>query len=169
MDKLYAPWRSSYVTDVNRKKSRTLEEKDCVFCTAFKSDEDAKYFILKRANAVVVILNLYPYAGGHIMVLPVAHHGELFELDQATRAELLEEVNNAIEILKKAISPHGFNVGINVGTAGGGGIPSHLHVHVLPRWNGDTNFMPLLSDTRPVSCSLEEIYQILVPFFKMIK
>jgi ATP adenylyltransferase len=165
MDKIYAPWRQSYVTNIHEKESRTSDKKTCVFCAALAENADEKHFILKRGVSVFTMLNLYPYAGGHVMVLPNEHHGELFELGVAVRAEVIEEVNFAIEAIKKAISPHGFNMGLNIGKAGGGGIPSHFHMHVLPRWNGDTNFMPLLSNTRPVSCSMLEIYQTLLPFF----
>lgn len=165
MDRIYAPWRQSYVTKVHEKEKRTTDQATCVFCTALADNQDEKHFILKRCSSVFLMLNLYPYAAGHIMVLPNQHHGELFELTQEVRQELIEEVNFAIEALKKSIKPEGFNVGLNIGNAGGGGIPSHLHMHVLPRWNGDTNFMPLLSNTRPISCSMIEIYQTILPFF----
>ncbi|PCI74303.1 HIT family hydrolase [Candidatus Dependentiae bacterium] len=165
MDKIYAPWRQSYVEDIDTKTSRFSESTKCVFCVAFKGKNDAKSFILRRTESTVTMLNLYPYIGGHLMVLPYEHKGELFELTQEVRAVIMEEVNFALEALKKSINPHGFNVGLNLGDAGGGGIPSHLHMHVLPRWHGDTNFMPILSNTKPVSCSLESIYEKLSPYF----
>lgn len=166
MDKIYAPWRSNYVQNVNTDGSRERSEDHCVFCAAVKANDDVKHVILKRGKRVFTIMNLYPYSAGHVMILPYEHHGELFQLDVETRAELMEEMNSAIESLKKVIKPHGFNTGLNIGQAGGGGIPSHLHLHVLPRWNGDTNFMPLLSNTRPISCSMQEIYELLLPYFK---
>ncbi|MBL4587818.1 HIT domain-containing protein [Candidatus Babeliales bacterium] len=165
MDKIYAPWRQSYIENIDKKNNGSLDVKECVFCVAFQEKDNAKSFILKRTELTVTMLNVYPYIGGHLMVLPYEHKGELFELTGEVRAAIMEEVNFSIEALKKSINPHGFNVGLNLGDAGGGGIPSHLHMHVLPRWHGDTNFMPLLSNTKPVSCSIENIYEQLLPFF----
>jgi ATP adenylyltransferase len=158
VEKIYAPWREKYVTQ--------KLENGCVFCHQLKQNDDEKYFILKRFKHTFVIINLYPYNGGHLMVFPTAHKSTFDQCTQEERIELIETVNKCIVILQKELSPQGFNVGVNIGDAGGGGIPSHLHFHILPRWKGDTNFLPLLSDTKHVSVDLVKLYKRLKPHFK---
>ena len=170
MKKIYAPWRAKYITGTVQKPSgdRTRTEKECVFCQQLKENNDENYFILKRHDHAYVMMNRYPYNGGHLMVLPIAHKGELDECTAQERAEIMELVNSSIVILKKELSPQGFNIGMNSGTAGGGGLPSHLHIHVLPRWESDTNFMPLLCETKPISVDLKETYNQLKRAFELI-
>jgi ATP adenylyltransferase len=157
MKKLYSPWREKYITDG--------EKRPCVFCKQLEENDDDKNFIIKRYKNSFVMFNLYPYNGGHLMVLPLAHHGTLDECTKETRAEIMEVVNESINILKRVLKPEGLNIGMNIGKAGGGGIPSHLHFHILPRWSGDTNFLPLLSETKSISVDLVKLYKKLKPEF----
>lgn len=161
MEKIYSPWREKYIIN-------TSSNGDCVFCHQHAQNNDEKYFILKRFPKTFVIINLYPYNGGHLMVLPVAHKATLEECTQDERAELMEGVTKSITILQQELNPDGFNIGINIGKAGGGGLPSHVHIHILPRWNGDTNFLPLLCETKQVSVDLVALYKKLKKAFDKI-
>lgn len=162
MKKLYAPWRSSYVTD---REHKTSKEKSCVFCEKAKSLSDDKEYIIKRYPYCFVMLNTYPYNAGHVMIIPNKHVKDLTELSSEERIELMHALSETVTILNKTLTPDGINIGINLGKAAGAGIPKHLHIHVLPRWEGDTNFMPLLAETKQVSMDLNEIYQILKKAF----
>lgn len=169
MKKLYAPWRTSYINaSKDKTDNKENNKKNCPFCDAFSQDNthDAKNYILYRGKQSVIMLNKYPYNSGHMMILPVSHHGELAELTPENRAELIELVSLSSEILKNVLRAEGINTGINTGIAGGGGLPGHLHVHVLPRWQGDTNFLPILGDTKIISTDMEEIYELLREAFK---
>lgn len=170
MKKIYAPWREKYITGTVHKPNgdRPKGESDCVFCQQLKENNDEKYFILKRYTHSYVMMNRYPYNGGHLMILPIAHKGELDECTPEERSEMMELISTCITILKQELKPQGFNVGLNTGTAGGGGIPSHLHIHVLPRWESDTNFMPILCDTKPISVDMEEVYRQLKKAFEAV-
>ena len=165
MKKIYAPWRERYVTHDLKDGSREHTSDECVFCSQFAQNEDDKHLILKRFSNVAIVMNLYPYHTGHLMILPLAHIPDLVGLSAQVRAEFMEATNHSIEILKKVIKPHGFNVGMNLGEASGGGIPSHLHQHVLPRWNGDTNFMPLIAGTKVISTDIQETFKKLKKVF----
>lgn len=161
MKKLYAPWRAAYTTRVHTtKKSDT-----CVFCTIRDSKEDAPEFVLKRLNHCMVMLNKYPYNPGHLLVVPYEHKPALHFYDAETRAELMEEASIATQMLDRAFNTDGCNIGINLGKAAGAGIPEHLHVHVLPRFFGDTNFLPTLTDTKQISLDLYEIYDQLLALY----
>jgi ATP adenylyltransferase len=159
MEKLYAPWRSDYVTGTVHKEKREKLKNDCVFCTAFQENNDEKYFILKRYKHCIVMLNAYPYNAGHLLILPIEHKGELDDLSINTRNELMDIINLSINALTKILKPQGFNVGLNLGIAGGGGIPSHLHFHILPRWSGDTNYLATIGEVKVVSSDLFKIYK----------
>src|SRR5438105_807894 len=151
MKQLYAPWRQEYTTDVTQTKSVKTTENDCIFCQQFKEQNDDVYFIIRRFDGVIVMLNKFPYNAGHMLILPINHHASLHELSSEIRAKLMELTMHSIEIVKKALKCDGVNVGINLGKAAGAGIPSHLHMHVLPRFTGDTNFLPTLADTKTIS------------------
>ena len=162
MKKMYAPWRTPYTKrDHDNKK-----DKGCVFCTTFKSSDDTKHFVLFRGKHNFVILNLYPYNAGHVLILPNKHVGDLSDLNAEERAEMMELTNKAAGILQKSIKAKGINIGLNIGEVAGGGIPDHIHMHVLPRWPHDTNFMPLLADTKLISIDLEEVYDLLKDAFQ---
>lgn len=160
MKLLYAPWRQDYIQKNIPQPTEPLKN-NCVFCHQFEQNNDDRYFILRRFEHAALALNYYPYNAGHVMVLPLEHKGTLQELSKHVRAELMEITNQTIPILEKTLHAEGFNVGINIGQAGGGGIPSHLHIHILPRWKSDTNFLDALSGNRVISVDLEKTYKIL--------
>jgi ATP adenylyltransferase len=159
MERIYCPWRKEYVHKVYDNRDKRVEEQ-CVFCSHQK-DDDEKHFILKRGKHNFVLLNLYPYNTGHLLIIPYEHTADLNELSQEARAELMELTNQATHIIKNELGAHGVNIGLNLGKASGAGIPDHLHLHVLPRWFGDTNFLPTLANTKQVSTDLREMYQTL--------
>ncbi len=151
LDRLWAGWRSDYVASATENSSGPA----CVFCRILSSGEaDAVTKVVWRGAGVVAILNAYPYTSGHLMVMPTAHVADLEQLGEAA-AELWAAVTGAVVALKAAYDPEGINVGANLGRAAGAGVPGHCHVHVLPRWNGDTNFMTSVAETRVLPESLD--------------
>lgn len=154
METLMAPWRYSYI------KSTKSGGKTCIFCD-FPSDGsgDKKHFIVYRGKTCFVILNAYPYSSGHLMIIPYRHTTDLSSFTQEEALEFHELTARAIACLKEAFHPDGFNVGINLGAAAGAGIDTHIHCHVVPRWNGDSNFMGAIGDTKVVPISLEETWE----------
>ena len=157
-DRLWAPWRMEYILDDSRGGG-------CIFCDYAKEEEDRKNLILSRGEKSFVIMNRYPYANGHLMITPYAHLSDVSLLSDGEMLELSSEIKRSVGILKKAMFPDGFNIGMNVGKAAGAGIDDHLHMHIVPRWNGDTNFMPVLSDTRVMPEALDETYRKLKPLY----
>jgi len=158
---LWAPWRLSYV-------SAPDSASGCVFCDkplAASAADRRENLVLHVTEHVAVIMNLFPYANGHIMVAPRAHTADFADLDPNVSAHLQAEVQRVVRVLTRAFSPGGFNVGLNLGRAAGAGIADHLHWHVVPRWIGDTNFMPMLADTRVMPEHLTATYDRLLPFF----
>jgi ATP adenylyltransferase len=135
------------------------KQEGCIFCKALERTDNEDNLILKRGELAFVILNLYPYTSGHIMVAPVAHQPSLEDLDPESRAEMMELVSQSILVLKKIYRPQAFNVGANIGEAAGAGEPGHVHLHIVPRWTGDTNFMSALGETRVLPEALEETYR----------
>jgi ATP adenylyltransferase len=152
MENLWSPWRMKYVTD-NEKPN------ECIFCGYPKMKDSAENLIVHRGLSAFVILNRYPYTNGHLMVVPFQHVASIEELTVAVRAEIMEMVNESLGILRKVYQPKGFNVGINMGSAGGAGIAEHAHVHVVPRWEGDTNFMSTTGETRVIPEDLVVTYK----------
>lgn len=165
MKYLYAPWRDEYSNLVRN----NFGENSCVFCTQFNEQNDAKNWIIKRFEHTIVMLNKYPYNAGHLLVLPHAHGGDLAALDLAVRTELMEVATIAMQALKKILNPPAFNFGINMGKESGGSITDHLHIHVLPRWAGDTNFLPACSNTKVISLDMQGLYEKLKNLFDEIK
>ena len=144
MERLWAPWRMEYITEEPRP--------GCLFCRVIKNPDDTDAaLVVWRPDGAVVILNKYPYNPGHAMVAPVAHLGGLEDLDEAQTASLMSALKRTITVLKGALKPEGFNIGANVGRVAGAGMPDHVHLHVVPRWNGDTNFMPVLGEVKVVN------------------
>jgi ATP adenylyltransferase len=137
----------------------------CFICRGAGSSEDVANLILARGMACLVIMNSYPYNTGHLMVAPIRHAGELEELTREEQLEVMDLIIHAKGALKKALQPHGFNIGANLGAAAGAGVPGHLHVHVVPRWNGDTNFMPVLSDSKVIPEPLADTYKRIKEYF----
>ena len=155
LDRLWAGWRSDYIEGVT--KPRVPGDDDCVFCAILASGlPDTETHIVWRhpAGAAFAILNAYPYTSGHLMVMPVRHVSELEDLDPAEATAIWDGVRDAVVAIKSAYEPNGLNVGANLGRAAGAGVPGHFHLHVLPRWNGDTNFMTSVADTRVLPESL---------------
>jgi ATP adenylyltransferase len=142
------------------------KDKGCVFCTKPKGNNDRENLILHRGKECFVIMNLFPYNNGHLMVVPYAHAADIGALDKSTSGELWDLICLSRKALAGAFHPDGFNIGINLGRTAGAGIDKHLHAHIVPRWNGDTNFMPVLGDTKVVSQGLIETYDALLPCFR---
>ncbi len=159
-DILWAPWRVGYIT--------ALKKKGCFLCSALKGrgkGADKKNLILYRGKTCFVILNLYPYNNGHLMIVPKRHIKDFEMLTSAEQKELMSLIKASVKILKKAMKAQGFNAGINIGEAGGAGLKSHIHFHLVPRWAGDTNFMPAVFNSKVISHSLEAAYEMLKPEF----
>jgi ATP adenylyltransferase len=157
MDQLWAPWRLSYIATA----AQAPPGDACFICQGLAEHEDRRNLIALRTPASVVVLNRFPYNNGHLLVAPRAHKGTLDELDPAEMLEVMETVRRMIGVLG-GMRPEGFNVGLNLGRVAGAGLPGHLHWHIVPRWNGDTNFMPVLTDTKVISQSLDALYDFLV-------
>lgn len=162
MENLWAPWRSEFI--LSEKK-----DEGCIFCNAIKDTDDQKNLIIYRGKSCFCILNKYPYSGGHLMVAPNNHKGKLSELTKEEMLELMNVTTEAETILSATMKPDGFNIGANIGKAAGAGVVGHIHLHIVPRWIGDTNFMPVMTDVKVVSQSLEDVYKLLQPKMSMIK
>jgi ATP adenylyltransferase len=154
--RIWAPWRLPYVKDASKDS-----ESECIFCSKPAEDDDASSLIVHRGELCFVMLNLFPYTNGHLMIAPFEHVPTLPELDAETVAELMALTQRAMSVLDREYSPHGYNVGFNQGRVAGAGLEHHIHMHVVPRWGGDTNFMPVLADTRVMPQSLEQSYEAL--------
>lgn len=162
MKKLYAPWRSAYTERVHAQQKN---DRGCIFCSIIASDNDAQEFVLKRAPHTIVMLNKYPYNPGHILIVPYTHSATLGVLTAEVRGELIEQAQHVATLFETALRADGCNMGINIGKAAGAGIPEHIHMHMLPRFWGDTNFLPTLADTKQVSIDLHELYERLLSVF----
>lgn len=150
MKLLWAPWRIEYITGE--------KEQGCIFCRKPGEGNDKKNLILYNGQTSFIIMNRYPYANGHLMAVPYRHTSNLSDLSEEERLELMSLTIKCTEILK-ALSPDGFNIGMNLGKTGGAGIDDHLHFHVVPRWNGDNNFMAVIADVRVMPEYLEDTYE----------
>ncbi len=137
-------------------------ETGCLFCSKARQGNDRENLILYRGQRTFIILNLYPYNNGHLMVVPYEHTRNVDELDEATLAEMMSEAKRAVQALEKAMSPDGFNIGINIGKSAGAGVDNHVHMHVVPRWVGDSNFMPVVSETRLIPEDPQTTYERLL-------
>jgi len=151
-DKLWAPWRMAYIDNIGCK------DEGCIFCTKPEQDDDEGNFIVHRGKTCFIILNIYPYNNGHLMVVPYKHTSDITTLSSEETCEMMEATTLAVNTMRKIMRPDGFNLGMNMGRTAGAGIDEHLHMHLVPRWNGDTNFMPVLCSTKVISESLGETY-----------
>ena len=158
MDQLWAPWRLSYIV-TNKDKPTTGE--GCFICHGVASNDDRSNHVVHRTELSTVILNRFPYNNGHLLVAPRAHKGSLDALDSDELLEVTETLRRMVRALDAIMQPDGYNVGLNLGRAAGAGLPGHLHWHIVPRWNGDTNFMPILADTKVIVQSLDTFYDLL--------
>lgn len=161
MDRLWAPWRIKYIS--------AIREKGCIFCGSIRSfkKKRGKNYVVFRSKHSFCILNTFPYNNGHVMISPIRHVKELAQLKDQELLDLLKSVNTAIGLLKKTLKPQGFNIGINISRSAGAGI-KHIHIHIVPRWQGDTNFMPIFNNTKIVSQSLDQLYKLLKSAYKKI-
>lgn len=158
MEIKWTPWRRSYI------KGETKSDA-CPFCEAAQGDDDAASLVLHRGEHCFVIMNLFPYNPGHLLIIPYLHAGDLEALPAATAAEIMHLTQRTLGVLRQALKPHSFNLGMNLGSSAGAGIPDHLHFHILPRWSGDTNFMPLIAGTKLIPEAMDDTYAALKPLF----
>lgn len=158
VDRLWTPWRMEYIKGADAAEG-------CFLCDLPRRDDDEETYILRRGSSAFVILNIYPYNSGHLMVAPFRHVGNLEELSPDEAQEGFGLLGESVAALKQALDPHGFNIGMNLGRVAGAGVPDHLHFHVVPRWGGDTNFMPVLGETKVLPELLAQTYAKLKPHF----
>ena len=152
MKHLWSPWRMTYIDNANK-------EEGCVFCKVQAKEDSPENLIVQRGKLAYVILNRYPYTSGHVMVVSFAHKPNLEELDSATRAEMMELTSQATSVLRKIYGTKSFNIGVNIGEAAGAGVKEHVHIHIVPRWIGDTNFMSTLAETRVLPETLADTWR----------
>lgn len=153
MERIFAPWRIEYI--------RSPKHEGCIFCDFPKENRDDERLILHRGKMSFIIMNNYPYNPGHLMIAPYRHVGQLEELTQEEMEEIMSLASMAVRAIKESMSPDGFNIGINIGRVAGAGIEDHIHLHIVPRWNGDTNFMPVLADVKVIPEAVEDTFRIL--------
>jgi ATP adenylyltransferase len=158
MERLWAPWRLGYVSAAKAPGSAD----SCFICQGLAADDDRRNLIALRTSQSAVVLNRFPYNNGHLLISPRRHKATLAELDASEILETTESLRRMISALDQIIHPDGYNIGLNLGTCAGAGLPGHLHWHLVPRWNGDTNFMPVTADTKVLAQSLESLYDLLV-------
>jgi ATP adenylyltransferase len=153
MQRLWAPWRDTYITKILTK------QKSCVFCRILADNKNKQHLIFIRKSYAYAVLNLYPYSNGHCLVVPNRHVSDISKLPKEEYIQLMELLIETKDLLQEVLVPQGFNVGINLGRIAGAGIPGHVHIHIVPRWKGDHNFMPVTAGTKVISQSLSVIYK----------
>ena len=155
MDKIYAPWRMDYI--------KGEKPEGCIFCKgSIRSDED----VLFEGKTAFVLMNRYPYTNAHLMIIPYRHVSEMEDLHTDERIEMIDLQIISLKVIREAINPDGFNIGMNLGKAAGAGIDDHIHVHVVPRWNGDTNFMSVIGEVRVIPEDIHKTCENLKPYFQ---
>jgi ATP adenylyltransferase len=164
MQRLWSPWRSKYIGTFKGEVKRTKRES--LFTAAWKSGKDSENLIVWRGTACFVIMNRYPYNSGHLMIVPYRQVPDFRDLTLVELAEMMQAAQRAIDALEEVMGPHGYNLGANLGRVAGAGIENHVHFHIVPRWNGDTNFMPVLGDTKVVSEEMDKTFKKLRKSFK---
>jgi ATP adenylyltransferase len=163
MKRMWSPWRSEYINAFKDEKSKN----NCVFCGAkTENTNDDKSLVIYRGLNVFTIMNLYPYNNGHLMVVPENHISKINQISPDIFSEITRQITLATDALTKLYSPHGFNIGANIGKAAGAGIDTHIHFHIVPRWNGDTNFMPVVGEVKIISHELYKTKNDLIKIYK---
>ena len=159
---IFAPWRMDYIRSLDKSPN---PDEGCFLCAAAKAEaaeERRSRAVLWHTPQTVVLMNLFPYNNGHLLIAPRAHKAELEELDDAERCDLMLQTSECVRLLRRAVSAQGFNIGINLGKCAGAGLPGHLHQHVVPRWAGDTNFMGVVGEVRVVPQAMSQLYEELL-------
>jgi ATP adenylyltransferase len=157
MKKLWAPWRMDYILQPR--------QKGCIFCSKPKENRDRENLLLHRGTHSFVMMNYYPYNNGHLMIVPYKHTSELGELTESEKLEIMDFLAKSVKVLNQALKAQGVNIGMNLGRVAGAGIDDHLHFHIVPRWNGDTNFMPITGHAKVLSQGLYESWDVLKEYF----
>lgn len=163
MENLWAPWRMQFIEEVRDKGS------GCIFCELGAPGDDRERLVLYRGETCYAVLNRFPYNNGHMMIVPYKHTGELGDLSSEEYSEMMGICSEAVKIMREAMNAEGFNCGFNIGAVAGAGIKDHVHMHVVPRWCGDTNFLPIISDTRSMPEYLENTYDKIIGGFRKIQ
>ena len=167
MERMWSPWRSAYIDTFKGKAGKgKRKKKQSLFTEAWKSRDDDKNLIIWRGKYCFVIMNRYPYNSGHVMIVPYRQTGDIQDLTAEELGEMMSTVQRAIQALNATLSPHGFNFGANLGRVSGAGVDGHVHFHLVPRWNGDTNFMPVLADTKVISEEMRKTLKKLQKAFR---
>ena len=165
MQKLWSPWRSQYIESFKDKSAKG----GCFLCeAATKNPDDSDNLLIVKNPFTFTILNLYPYNNGHLMIVPFKHTGDLTSLSKEENAEIMDQLNLSVQALEDVLKPEGFNLGVNIGKSSGAGVEDHIHFHVVPRWNGDTNFMPVLGEVKVISQDLITTKKYLQNAFKKL-
>lgn len=159
MKVLWAPWRMEYISSDDK-------EGRCIFCPGHDRNHDTERLILRIGKRSIVLMNRFPYSNGHLLIGPLRHIASLDALSSEETLEIMTMINKAVAALKAVMHPEGFNVGLNIGKAAGAGVEGHIHFHVVPRWNGDTNFITICGETRVIPEHIQTTYRKLLPFFK---
>lgn len=163
MKRLYSPWRSQYIATFKNEKPKKGES---LFTRILRQNKDEKNLVLLRKKHCFVMMNLYPYNSGHVMIVPYTQTPAMSGLSAETLTEIMETLVQMQEVLTRVMKPHGFNIGANIGRVAGAGIDDHVHFHIVPRWNGDTNFMPTLGDVKVVSEDMKKTYKKIIQTLK---
>jgi ATP adenylyltransferase len=163
MERLWRPWRIDYVRNIEN-----IRDEGCIFCTKPGCKDDGETLILHRGETAFIIMNLYPYNTGHVMVTPYRHVGDLEQLEEAEMREIMDLTALSIKAIKREMQPQGFNLGINLGKAAGAGFDEHIHMHIVPRWQGDTNFMPVVAESKVMPETVAGTYGRLLKAFGAI-
>lgn len=151
MEIIYTPWRYEYVSSVDKTEG-------CIFCDRIAEDRDRENLVVHRGERCFIILNRYPYTSGHLMIAPYEHAGSIEDLETATLTEMMTLARRSMKALRRTFDPEGFNIGVNIARIAGAGITGHVHMHVVPRWAGDNNFMAVTADTRVLPRTLDEVW-----------
>ena len=158
---LWAPWRLNYIVNAVDQGAADKPQPDCFLCRYRDDTRDAENYVVDRSEHSLIVLNRFPYNNGHLLIAPRGHIATLEELSEAALLDLQVQLRRMIKLLSLVMGAEGFNIGLNLGRVAGAGLPGHLHWHIVPRWNGDVNFMPVVADTKVIPQSLDALYQLL--------